>query len=562
MRLVYFVDGTWNAREGDPTTSPTNVSLLADRVRDISGQQRAAYLAGIGARSQGIERTLSGMFGLGTKGRVTQAYVQLCRDYDHRRMDHIYMFGFSRGAFAIRSLVGFVDLVGVQFEREGLVAWVEWAYRMYLLFGRSERSPLRLWMRKRNVLWRPLPEDRRLPIYFVGVWDTVPSIGLPGRWGTFIARRHQTQLPSNVTHARHALALHELRTPFEPLLWECRHSDSRAQSVKQSWFPGDHCDVGGGHRDAPHGAPSDGLSSVALQWMVEEAVECSGKTLQIDPLPRPSGFSVLHQNSDGANALMRKRIRAPLRRWCRLPASTVETMEFHPSALRAVLETPIHRCASRWPTARRLTAIDRRTLPLYFLSPYRTTLGRSGPEAPRYLWGLNRDRVLASVPAVEAFVVATGRPELDYVELASQLVIATLWKGESWVQALSLLIQTTGDAYDDAAHQRMTSDAQALTNVRVWWVRANVLDEALAAAVSQIPFPITTSVDRLREAVLTTQRERTRWLLERHGVPIDPFRVLTPMKPLVLEKRQAGASFALGVLKNMCAKLVNKATSH
>ena len=67
-----------------------------------------------------------------------------------------------------------------------------------------------------------------------------------------------------MTHAYHALALHEVRKPFRPNLWSCKRS---YQKVAQVWFPGAHSDVGGG-------GESVSLSSEPLSWMLQKARRC------------------------------------------------------------------------------------------------------------------------------------------------------------------------------------------------------------------------------------------------------------------------------------------------
>ena len=141
-------------------------------------------------------------------------------------------------------------------------------------------------------------------IRFIGVWDTVGSVGIPAvglglaklvnrRWGF-----HDTQLSTTVDAAFQALAIDERRRPFEPTLWQ-RSPDAEDQHVEQVWFTGDHCDVGGGHRDSA-------LADIALLWMVQRAQSCGlvfredayrrpgagaptqfdGRTFPVDPDPR------------------------------------------------------------------------------------------------------------------------------------------------------------------------------------------------------------------------------------------------------------------------------------
>jgi hypothetical protein len=42
---------------------------------------------------------------------------------------------------------------------------------------------------------------------------------------------------------------------------------SGPRDLKQVWFPGVHCDVGGGYPE-----PESGLSKIALRWMLKEAI--------------------------------------------------------------------------------------------------------------------------------------------------------------------------------------------------------------------------------------------------------------------------------------------------
>lgn len=122
----------------------------------------------------------------------------------------------------------------------------------------------------------PFVEGRfALPIHFIGVWDTVAALGIPRRQAQlsgYFTEYHHTEVPANVTHARHALALHELRSKFEPLLWRGHRP---WQGLQQVWFPGAHADVGGGYEQRY-------LSDGPLQWMASEALN-AGLTLSECP---------------------------------------------------------------------------------------------------------------------------------------------------------------------------------------------------------------------------------------------------------------------------------------
>src|SRR5581483_1257814 len=109
--------------------------------------------------------------------------------------------------------------------------------------------------------------------WFVGVWDTVSSVGwvanplkLP-----FIANNPDIRI------GRHAMAIDERRAFFRSHLWRPAGDPATAgpKDLKQVWFPGVHCDVGGGYPES-----ESGLSKLALQWMVDEAEKAQ---LLVDP---------------------------------------------------------------------------------------------------------------------------------------------------------------------------------------------------------------------------------------------------------------------------------------
>jgi uncharacterized protein (DUF2235 family) len=103
-----------------------------------------------------------------------------------------------------------------------------------------------------------------VPADFVGVWDTVSSVG----WFSNPISLPYTANNHDIAIGRHAVAIDERRTFFRSNLWQ-RSADAQQagpKDMKQVWFPGVHCDVGGGYPD-----PESGLSKIALQWMIEEA---------------------------------------------------------------------------------------------------------------------------------------------------------------------------------------------------------------------------------------------------------------------------------------------------
>lgn len=285
--IVVCSDGTGNsANKG----RGTNVFKMYEAI-DVSGhrtsrglkEQVALYDDGVGTQKLKILRLLVGAVGFGLARNVRQLYAEICRIY--RPGDHLYLFGFSRGAFTVRALAGLVCSCGVldvrNLEDRKVRSAVSDCYREY-----RKRSPAwlerltnlvttptrNLWRRLTGTVTQVASHDGSRKVHFIGVWDTVDSVGFP-IWGVatswnLLVHRYKfsnAALPKGVRRASHALALDEERGPFSPLLWkEPPAPATGAQRVEQVWFPGVHSDIGGGY-------PKQGLSMITLQWMMERA---------------------------------------------------------------------------------------------------------------------------------------------------------------------------------------------------------------------------------------------------------------------------------------------------
>src|SRR5207249_3609227 len=98
--------------------------------------------------------------------------------------------------------------------------------------------------------------------WFVGVWDTVSSVG----W--IENPLHLPYVSNNVDIevGRHAIAIDERRAFFRTQLWIPDLTKAWGpKDLKQVWFAGVHCDVGGGYPEA-----ESGLSKIPLKWMLNE----------------------------------------------------------------------------------------------------------------------------------------------------------------------------------------------------------------------------------------------------------------------------------------------------
>lgn len=281
-QLILCCDGTNNNLTGG--WNDTNVTKLSDLLEPEAHGQLLYYDPGVGNPAElpgaSITDTLSrrwerlhGLaFGKGVYENIAEAYLFLMRHY--RPGDQIFLYGFSRGAFTARSIGGLVTQFGVlRPEMEGLVHTLLHVYFSDREKGGAEYQRIRAQI---NDMFCS-GDTREAPVWFVGVWDTVASVGAP------LLKRTITASPTiagkRFRHVRQALALDEHRRAFEPRPYYVDPNHDYAahgQSIKQLWFAGAHCDVGGGY---PH--PEARLSHDALLWMLQESLDCG---LRLPPM--------------------------------------------------------------------------------------------------------------------------------------------------------------------------------------------------------------------------------------------------------------------------------------
>jgi len=280
-RIVVCSDGTGNTAIKGRGTNVFKlfeaVDLDSHRFDPAVTPQIAIYDDGVGTEDFKPLKLLGGATGWGLSRNVKHLYAELARVYDPG--DEIYMFGFSRGAFTVRTLVGLIGACGLIDLRtlqprtsRAFHAAVRKAYSAYracyqplmkqLFVTPSHERAVRF---KRQYSY---PVDVR--IRFVGVWDTVDAVGLPFHLGDLLnATIHRFKFPDLalspiVDRACHALAIDDERQTFHPLMWKETRED--ASRISQVWFAGAHSNVGGGY-------PKQGMSFVALDWMLEEAAQ-------------------------------------------------------------------------------------------------------------------------------------------------------------------------------------------------------------------------------------------------------------------------------------------------
>lgn len=267
MDLVVVLDGTMGHLRD--LTGQTNAGRAFLLMREaVTGRRRALYYEP-GLQWEGWRNTLDVLQGRGINRQIRRAYGWLASHY--RPGDRIYLLGYSRGAFAVRSLAGVIDRVGLLRADAATERHVQLAYRHY---ERAPDSPAARAFARRHC-------HADTSIQMVGVWDTVKALGLrlPLLW-LLTERRHafhNHHLGRHIRHGFHALALDETRSVFEPVLWACSPAQEGCQSgtVQQVWFRGSHGDVGGQLGGFEAARP---LANIPLIWMLECA-EAAGLTL-------------------------------------------------------------------------------------------------------------------------------------------------------------------------------------------------------------------------------------------------------------------------------------------
>jgi uncharacterized protein (DUF2235 family) len=265
-RLIICCDGSWQKLG---SKYPTNVVKLAQAIkrRDSNRVPQVVYYSeGVGA---GNGSRLGALFGLGLDEDIIEAYTFLA--LNHELGDEVFLFGFSRGAYTVRSLAGLIHCCGLIGRKQ--MRAIPAAYELYRDRSLSPGSAKARAFRRTH--------GERIPIMALGCWDTVGSLGFPSHIpGVSIDRMfnkrfafHDTRINPSVRHAFHAKAIDELRKVFQ--VTPMTPTAPGLQVVEEAWFPGDHSCIGGGKE------PKAPLSNRCLLWMLER-IKAHGLRLGID----------------------------------------------------------------------------------------------------------------------------------------------------------------------------------------------------------------------------------------------------------------------------------------
>jgi len=261
--IVLLFDGTWNNRK-----THTNVIRMRDSIRTHGRDDPAQpcfYDEGVGTKW--YNRLSGGAFGRGLSENILEGYAWLSRR--HQPGDEIYVFGFSRGAYTARSLVGLIRKCGL-LNAAGEKT-VQAAYEVYRNKDLHPNDP--------KVAAFRAAHSREVRVRYIGVWDTVGALGIPVSQIPFsrdFYQWHDTELSKIVDYAIHAVAVDEHRKDFGVTLWTLTKPEN--VKVEQRWFAGAHSDVGGGEGGT--------LPAVALRWLqdiAEEAGLALKEKVQVGP---------------------------------------------------------------------------------------------------------------------------------------------------------------------------------------------------------------------------------------------------------------------------------------
>ncbi|MCB2110144.1 MAG: DUF2235 domain-containing protein [Defluviimonas sp.] len=260
---VILLDGT--ASTLDPGWE-TNIGLIYRLLQRSPGRSHMSLYYEAGVQWHGWRELPDVAMGRGMNRRIRRAYGWLATRY--RPGDRVFFFGYSRGAYAVRSLAGMMSHVGLLRADQATERNVQLAWRYY----------------QREATARGIGAFRSrfchnsVPVEMIGVFDTVKALGirLPFLWMWSEPQHefHDHTLGPTVRHGYQALAMNENRAAFDPVLWDTTTGDWRGR-VEQVWFRGAHGDVGGQLGGFEAARP---LANLPLVWMLER-VEGAGLAL-------------------------------------------------------------------------------------------------------------------------------------------------------------------------------------------------------------------------------------------------------------------------------------------
>lgn len=261
---VIIIDGTMSTMEAG---CETNAGRAAKLLQEMGSEVSLYYEPGV--QWSQWRRVGDIILGRGINRQIRRAYGYLASRYHPG--DRIIFLGYSRGAYAVRSLAGIIDQVGLLRADAATERNIRDIYRHYENAPKSDAARV---FARNNC-------HESIEIEMIGIWDAVKSLGLnvPFLWRLSAPRHafHSHQLGASVKRGYHALARNETRQAYAPIMWDTT-ADWEGHLV-QMWFRGTHGDIGG---QLSHRQEARPLANIPFVWLMEQVENCG--------LPLPEGW--------------------------------------------------------------------------------------------------------------------------------------------------------------------------------------------------------------------------------------------------------------------------------
>ena len=277
--IVLLCDGTANQFGVNNTNV---VRVVQSLVRDDE-KQFVSYDPGVGTLpgpglvtrvGKFFSKVIDLAFATGLDRNVEEAYTTLMNNWEPG--DKVYLFGFSRGSYTARVVAALLYHVGLL--PRGSENLVPYALRLLRMARKDNRK---IGDQFRETFARPTERaDRRFNVHFVGLWDTVSSVG----WFWEPEKFRYTATNPGIAIIRHAIALDERRAFYRQNRFYA--PTGTPQDLQQLWFPGVHSDVGGGYADS-------NLGRCAFDWILDAAiaagmhVDAARRNVVAPPIAKP-----------------------------------------------------------------------------------------------------------------------------------------------------------------------------------------------------------------------------------------------------------------------------------
>jgi uncharacterized protein (DUF2235 family) len=255
---ILLIDGTFSRLTKG---QETNIGLIYRLLEDVGQRADQSFGYHPGVQGKGWWGWFQAATGIGLNAAISESYARLASLY--KPGDRVILLGYSRGAYAVRSLAGWIGRIGLLKARHATHRRVARSFRYYEQTLETKGS-------------RAFSErfcHRQVQIEMIGAFDTVRALGLPypvlNRLASLVVDFHDHRLSPCVRHAFHALALDETRVAYVPIPWT--PGPDWPGRLEQVWFAGAHADVGGQVWRKP---AARGLSNIPLVWMISRLERC------------------------------------------------------------------------------------------------------------------------------------------------------------------------------------------------------------------------------------------------------------------------------------------------